>query len=230
MSEQSTPPGWYPTGDGRDGYWDGHQWTEFRAPQDKTPGALKARAAGAAARLTSKDSPLPAGALWSAVGKPLTGIGGGRYWLDQQYLYFERGTLKTDSQQVPIEQVLDVDVKQTMAQKARGVFTVLVRVQRGTGQLEVVTMDDIPDGREAQRIINETAHDTRQRLQRAYNTTIHEGSMPVTQPTPQMQPEASTHSTPDPIEQLAQLGKLHEAGVLTDEEFSSKKAEILSRM
>lgn len=34
----------------------------------------------------------------------------------------------------------------------------------------------------------------------------------------------------DPIEQLERLGKLHAAGVLTDAEFESKKAEILARV
>lgn len=34
----------------------------------------------------------------------------------------------------------------------------------------------------------------------------------------------------DPIEQLERLGKLHAAGVLTDEEFASKKAEMLARV
>ena len=34
----------------------------------------------------------------------------------------------------------------------------------------------------------------------------------------------------DPIEQLERLGKLHAAGVLTDTEFESKKAEILARV
>ncbi len=32
---------------------------------------------------------------------------------------------------------------------------------------------------------------------------------------------------PDPIEQLKQLGALHEQGILTDEEFSAQKAKIL---
>jgi len=31
----------------------------------------------------------------------------------------------------------------------------------------------------------------------------------------------------DPIEQLKQLGQLHEQGVLTDEEFAAQKAKIL---
>jgi hypothetical protein len=32
---------------------------------------------------------------------------------------------------------------------------------------------------------------------------------------------------PDPIEQLKQLGQLHQQGVLTDEEFAAQKAKIL---
>ena len=34
-------------------------------------------------------------------------------------------------------------------------------------------------------------------------------------------------AAPDPIEQLKQLGQLHEQGVLTDEEFAGQKAKIL---
>jgi hypothetical protein len=32
---------------------------------------------------------------------------------------------------------------------------------------------------------------------------------------------------PDPIEQLKQLGELHQQGVLTDEEFAAQKAKLL---
>jgi hypothetical protein len=35
---------------------------------------------------------------------------------------------------------------------------------------------------------------------------------------------------PDPVEQLKKLGELHDAGVVTDEEFESKKRDLLSRM
>lgn len=35
---QQAQPGWYPTGDGYQRYWDGQQWTEHRAPlQDSAP-------------------------------------------------------------------------------------------------------------------------------------------------------------------------------------------------
>jgi putative oligomerization/nucleic acid binding protein len=34
-------------------------------------------------------------------------------------------------------------------------------------------------------------------------------------------------AAPDPIEQLKELGQLHEQGVLTDEEFAAQKAKLL---
>jgi Short C-terminal domain len=45
----------------------------------------------------------------------------------------------------------------------------------------------------------------------------------------QMQPQtAQAAPTADPIEQLKQLGELHESGVLTDEEFAAQKAKLLA--
>ena len=41
---------------------------------------------------------------------------------------------------------------------------------------------------------------------------------------------SSSEQPTDPVEQLERLGKLHAAGVLTDAEFASKKAEILSHI
>jgi len=37
-------------------------------------------------------------------------------------------------------------------------------------------------------------------------------------------------TAPDPVEQLAKLAELHKAGVLTEEEFSTKKAELLKKI
>ena len=42
--------------------------------------------------------------------------------------------------------------------------------------------------------------------------------------------KSSPAPTVDPVAQLERLGKLYEAGVLTDAEFTSKKAEILARI
>ena len=111
----------------------------------------------------------------------MTGIGAGKYKLTAHYLFFEKGTLRTDSQQVPIAAVLDVDVKQSMAQKARGVGNVVVHIQRPT-RVEIVTMEDIPNFREGQRVINDAAHSAPHLIQRNQNTMRYEGAMPPRSP------------------------------------------------
>ena len=47
-------------------------------------------------------------------------------------------------------------------------------------------------------------------------------------PPPPAAPPAA--AGPDPIELLTELGKLHDAGTLTDEEFAAQKAKILGQM
>jgi Short C-terminal domain len=49
---------------------------------------------------------------------------------------------------------------------------------------------------------------------------------PVYQEPPPPPPPAAP-AAPDPIEQLKELGALHEQGILTDEEFAAQKAKIL---
>lgn len=228
MSGNNANPGWYPTGDGRTGYWDGKEWTEFRQPEPAKLDAMKEAASRAAGRFSTSGAEFPPDTVWSAVGIPITGIGAGRYWMDSRHLYFERGVLSTDAQQVPLHQVMDVDVRQTMTQKARGVFRVIVHVNRGH-MMEHVFMDDIREGREAQRVINEAAHHERLRLQQAQNTMRYQGTGYPLQPAAADESERPAPNA-DPIEQLERLGKLRDAGVVTDEEFAAKKAEILSRL
>ena len=50
------------------------------------------------------------------------------------------------------------------------------------------------------------------------------------QPPPQYEQQAAPPPpAADPIEKLKELGELHTAGVLTDEEFAVEKAKILNR-
>lgn len=45
-------------------------------------------------------------------------------------------------------------------------------------------------------------------------------------PPPAAEPAAAAPA-PDPIQQLKELGELHQQGVLTDEEFAAQKAKLL---
>ncbi|WP_334483305.1 SHOCT domain-containing protein [Micromonospora sp. CPCC 205711] len=170
---------------------------------------------------------LEPGVLWAATGQPLIGIGAGRYKLTSTMLHFERGVLSTNAQQVPIGDVLDVDLRQSITQKARGVGNVMVKVQRSNG-IELVVLEDIPDPRKAVSIINETAHAARLALQERMNTRHYSG-LPAMAPPPPAAPTAAPAPV-DPIAQLRQLGELRDAGILTEEEFAAKKAEILARL
>lgn len=273
MTEEQAAAGWYPVDGGRLRYWDGAAWTEHFSESSPraNPGAvvagtgrLKGAASAAARNLTSNEMDLPEGTLWSAIGKGVGGITTGRYRLDIHYLYFSKGALRTDAQQIPVSGIVDVDVRQSLTQRARNVYTVVVHVQRANGAREIAMIEDIPDGPGAQRILNKVSYDAKLLIEhrsihmdglrhQATNTTRQEVSyqggvplmhqpaissppIPMTlagQPEPaQIEPAEPMLEgvTVDPIAQLKELGSLRDAGILTEEEFSAKKAEILRRL
>lgn len=223
----NTPAAWHPdpAGSGRMRWWDGTQWTDHY--QDAAPASPAA-------------APRDPDTLWEAAGKPLTGIGGGRYRLTSKYLFFERGTLSKSSQQIPINEVHDVDAKQSMAQRARGIGTITLNVQRSTGP-ETVVIEDVPGHREGVDAINRAAHAERERLQSRANTQTFQhagapgGGHPAVAPAPvaaaaPAQAPAGGTSQDDVFAMLERLGKLRDAGVVTPDEFEAKKAELLGRI
>jgi membrane protein YdbS with pleckstrin-like domain len=66
-----------------------------------------------------------------------------RYRLTNKAVYFDEGLLSSNAQQVPPWAVRDVDVKQGMLQKARGVGDVIVHVEHSdyTGRSKVEIRD-----------------------------------------------------------------------------------------
>jgi hypothetical protein len=208
-------PGWYPAGN-QLRWWDGTQWTSHTQPMP----------ANAAA-----DFPVEPGTIWRAVGKPLTGVGAGKYRLTEDFLCFEKGMLRTSAQQIPVEEIFDVDMSQSLSQKTRAVGTITVHVRRA-GAVEIVLLEDVPTFREGVRLINETARKRREYLVARGNTqTINYGitapGMFAGAPQPGAAPRPADE---DPYAQLERLGKLRDAGVLTPEEFERKKAELLARI
>ncbi len=200
MSNASPPPaGWYHDNtDPRYRYWDGTAWTDRYDD-----------------------------ALWIAVGKPLTGIGAGRFRLTELLLTVEKGALSTRALQIGTHDIQDVDANQSLTQKARGVGTISVTAVRVTGT-EVVILDDVPDFREAVRIINETAHRARDSHRAKQNTSTvqYSGAAPqvMAPAAPQPVPEASG---PDLNEEIGKLAAFHQQGILSDEEFAAAKKKLL---
>ena len=154
-----------------------------------------------------------------------------KYTLTNHYLYFEKGLITTNAQQVPVSTLHDIDVRQSMTQKARGVGDVVVQFNRG-GVAEVVTLESIGDFRNVQRMLNEVSHAARLAITKMENTRHYGDGAPTFQvsnpaSTP---PVAATAPVADPMDQLRKLGDLRDAGVLSEAEFAAKKTEILARM
>ena len=170
--------------------------------------------------------------LWEGESKDLTSAAsGGRlvknsYKLTTEFIYVDSGLVKSSSEQIPLWAVRDVDVKQSMIQKARGIATVTVRCQHDdfTGRSSIV-MDDVEGGREFRDLINQHSETARRDYQKRSQTqTVNYqgvGQAPGV-------PTAETASPEeDPMVKLEKLAELRDRGVLTDDEFAAQKAKLL---
>ncbi|WP_306840803.1 PH domain-containing protein [Paenarthrobacter nicotinovorans] len=232
-----TPPeGWEPP----EGWTPPDDWPKapegwnFRIPVENPATGVarglidKARSATGQSRLSGNAETDAADVLWEGASSQVGGIGGGRYRLTRHYLYFESGVLRTDSQQIPVEQITDIDLAQTMIQKARGVATVRVHLRRPDGSSEVVNMENLTEGRAVQDCINQAVRARKTELTREATThTYLGGPSPSVPQAPAPQPEEKKS---DIIDQITRLGELHKAGILSQMEFESKKAELLGRL
>lgn len=174
--------------------------------------------------------------LWEGASQTLTSLASGgkvspaRYRVTPLRIYFEKGVVRTDSQEIPLAQVTDVDLKQSMTQKARGIGDVVVHVLRGTGT-ELVTLEAVQNPKNVRDVVNNAAREARLAEQRLHNTYQHNSGQPVPPQPPSAPPAAPPASAKEDIMgQLAQLGQLRDAGVLTNDEFDAKKADLLSRL
>ncbi|MBA8988955.1 hypothetical protein FHW23_000187 [Curtobacterium pusillum] len=237
MTNTAPPPaGWYPDSQGTTRWWDGQQWTEqTQAAPD--PAAAPAQRSGLGSKLadagrnlvTRTDPAARADVIWSAVGKPITQIGGGRYTLTPEYLHFESGTLRTNAQQIRTHEIHDVDAKQSMAQKARGLGTIILWADRSGGR-EEVRLEDIPNFREGVNAINDAAFKAREGL-RVRQQTSHvnyQGTpFPTSAPAAPVASPSAPSAASDLNAELERLAGFHQSGVLTDEEFSAAKRKLL---
>ena len=94
----STPAGWYPDTQqpGFERFWDGAVWTEERRPTaPATPAPVSNRTFAAGESLVWE------GRSQSMTAKATGGHAAAKYTLTSLYLYFEKGMLSTNAQQVP---------------------------------------------------------------------------------------------------------------------------------
>lgn len=235
--------GWYDDGSGRQRWWDGSAWTDNFADEQQSEAEkvkpsqnVTVAAQGFGKKMSAKhDMSTDADAIWTAVGKPLTGIGAGRYKLTAEYLIFEVGTLSSRGQQIRTREIFDVDSSQTMSQKARGIGSITLWARRTSGD-EKVTLADIPNFREGVNLINRVSDEARhshQLRERTSHSTVSYGGqgpshIPVTSAPVTAAPQAASSSTgADLNAELERLANFKAQGILTDEEFTAAKRKLL---
>lgn len=230
MSDEVVPaqraPGWYDDGTGTTRWWSGQGWTEHTTDQKANKPAA-ASEPKQPARHPLADDPET---IWSAIGRPLTGIGAGKYRLTAELLYFETGTLATRSQQIATWQIHDVDASQSLTQRTRGVGTITLHARRPSGD-ETVTLADVPDFRDGVRLINDAAHtagNRKRELEHTQHVNYTGGpAQPQFSPPPAPAPAAPATGGPDLMAELEKLAAFKQQGLLDDEEFAAAKRKLL---
>lgn len=174
--------------------------------------------------------------LWEGTKQSLTNVAtggkvvGATYKITSQFIYTDEGVLRGSSEQIPLWAIRDLDVKQSIIQKARGVGDVVVNCEHNdyTGRRRVI-LESIEEPKVVRDLLN--THSKPARLEKqGRDQTVHYSGSPIGTPVNiQSTDPIVAASTPavDPYERLAKLADLHKAGILTDEEFATQKARLL---
>lgn len=120
--------------------------------------------------------------------------------------------------------VADVHMKE-------GVFSATITIKTTSGQTD--NMEDIPKA-QARRLyrfaqeMEETKKEERRQRDLEDKRAVAGGGITIN--TPSHQPQAMAAPVEDPMEKLTKLKSMLDMGILTQEEFDAKKADILSKM
>ncbi len=171
--------------------------------------------------------------LWEGTKQSLTNLASGgkvieaTYKITTQFIYVDEGVLRGSSEQIPLWAVKDLDVKQSIVQKTRGVGDVVIDCEHSeyTGRTRIV-FDSVKEPKTVRDLINQHSKMARLDKQRIDQTVTYLGT-PVGAPVAAAPP--STQAA-DPIERVTKRADLYKykAGVLTDEEFAAQKAKLLA--
>jgi uncharacterized membrane protein YdbT with pleckstrin-like domain len=166
--------------------------------------------------------------IWQGESKSLANMASGgkistaKYTVNDDYIIVETGVLSTSLEQYPLWAVRDVDYKQSLIQKTRGVSTFVIRFEHNdfTGKPEI-TFEDVSATRDLVGLITSASSTARLEHQRLAQTqhVNYQGQPPVT--------SAAAVAEEDVFAKIEKLGALLDKGLITAEEFASQKARLL---
>lgn len=128
-----------------------------------------------------------------------------QFVLTSDRLIVRSGVLSKQGREIPLERINDLSYHQTVFERLVGAGNLVIESAGERGQ---DTFSRIPHPAHAQQLIYTEIENNRQRV-----SAVHI--------------EQQESSIPD---QIAELAKLRDQGIVTDAEFQAKKAELLSRM
>jgi uncharacterized membrane protein YdbT with pleckstrin-like domain len=131
------------------------------------------------------------------------------YVLTNERLITRSGVIAREGVEIPLENVNNVLFSQNVVERILKSGDLLIESAGQSGQSRFA---DIPDPEEFQSLLYRT------RELRADRSASRQDA------------GAPPQSTPDPMEQLERLARLHREGALTDEEFAARKQALLDQM
>lgn len=157
--------------------------------------------------------------------KATSGHAAEHYKLTSEHLNIEKGILRTEAHQIRLEDIADVDLKQSLTQKATGKGDIVLRVETQGRRTEEQRLVWVAEPKQVRDLIGMAI---RQARERHLETTRYVVQGTPLVPGPPASVAEAAHE--DVFATLERLGKLHDTGVVTDEEFEAKKAELLTRL
>lgn len=121
-------------------------------------------------------------------------------------LIHRKGVLSKSGREIPLERLNDVSFHQTLFQRMLGSGDLLIESAGESGQSR---FDDIPQPEEFQALLYKTREARSKLLGQAQVTQV---------------------AAPDATVQLERLTKLHDEGVITDEEYAAKRQSLLDQI
>lgn len=186
-------------------------------------------------------SPTGGRVLWEGISSDLANIAsGGRvtsasYRITDDAIHFASGIVSNREEMVPLWAVRDVDLVQNLAQKARGVADLALKLDPAAGIYgqTLLVLKSIRDARAVRDLILRQANAVRTYWnQYRHNMEIERQRASASQifaPAPPAPPALTAAPVGDDfMAQLTKLGQMRTAGLLTDEEFAAAKAKLLN--